>query len=116
MPAPSLVSVPPVPVLRPLAEIVTLPVPPTVSACPVPVLVPLSVSVPESELMRVAPPSVMAPLKVLLPLMLRSAPSSAIPVPLSVRASVTVMPPCTCRAPPLATVVAAAVVPSAAAL
>ncbi len=97
----------------PLVEIVTLPAPPTVSSCPVPVLVPLSVRVPASELIREALPSVIAPLNVLLPLVLRNAPPPEIPVPLSVRASATVMTPVTLRAAPLATVVSPAVVPSA---
>ena len=57
----------------------------------------------------------MFPAHLLLPLMLRRAPLAApTPWPRSVRASpVTVMPPCSCSAAPLATVVPPAVVPRA---
>ena len=110
-PAPSLVSVP-APVPRTPVS-VRLPAPPSVSAC-APEILPDSVSVPASELMRVAEPSVMAPAMLLTPDRLRSAPPAAMPVPFRVRASApTAIPPWTCRAAPLATVVPAAVLPSA---
>ena len=55
-----------------------------------------------------------APLKEFVPLIFLNAPSLAIPLPLSVKASApTAMPPCICSAAPLLTVVPAAVVPSA---
>ena len=60
----------------------------------------VSESWPESELIRVAPASVIAPKTPLLPAMLRSAPPLATPVPLSVRGSLPVPPPPPAIPPP----------------
>ena len=79
-----------------------------------PPMAPVSVSVPASLWILVAPVSVRAPVQVLAPERLRSAPSVERPVPLRVSASpVTVRPPCKRSAAPAATVVPAALVPSA---
>ena len=61
--------------------------------------------------MRLALASVIAPLTVLLPLTLRSAPPLLMPVPFSVKASASVMPPDNSSAAPASTVVPPADVP-----
>ena len=117
VPAPSFVKLA-APMLKPSIEV--LPAPPTVKSIPEPViaeLVPVSmVSVPESELMRVAPARVITLALVfvqrLLPPALRRAPPPDTPEPLRVMGSATVNPPLTSTAP-LDTVVVPAVVPSA---
>ena len=62
-----------------------------------------SVKRPASELIRVALPNVIVPEKVLLPLIFLKAPSVETPVPFRVKALLTLMPPCTCKAAPAAT-------------
>ena len=71
---------------------VVFPAPPSVSPN-APVIEPalLIVSVPASELIRVALPSVMSPAKLFAPLIFRKAPSVATPVPFSVSGSASVM-------------------------
>jgi len=74
-------------------------------------------SVSASVLIRVAAANVTAPVRVLLPETLSRAPLVVVvPVPLRVSESPTVIPPWTWRVAPEATVVPAAVVPSAVAL
>ena len=113
VPLPSFVK-PPVPRLTVPLKVV-LPEPPTLRLRFVPVTLPDTVSRPASELIRLLVPRAMfAPVQMLLPLMFRKAPSLASPEPLSVRASpVTVIPPCSCSAAELLTVVAPPVVPRA---
>ena len=112
VPAPSLVSEPVVVAITPVTAAPAPPPVPTVRFWPAPPMPPEIVKLPASEFTRVALPSVTAPVQVLRPLMLRSAPSAATPVPSSVRASpVTVIPPCSCSAAPEATVVPPAVEP-----
>ena len=97
-------------------EMEPLPAPPRVRAKVEPVIpVPaVSESVPASELIRLAEPRVTVPCQVLLPLMLRRAPSVEKPVPFKVRASApTVIPPCSWSAAPEVTEVPAAVPPRA---
>ena len=102
---------PPVPLTTPLNPM--LPAPVSVRRKPPLVNAPLKVSVPASDPIVAAEPSVIALLMLLVPLMLRSAPSLETPLPLSVNASApTAMLPCICKAAPLLTVVPAAVVPS----
>ena len=114
VPPPSFVSDP---VVEPITALIVVPPdPPTVSGCPAPVMPPVAiVSVPASELIRAPPtPSVIAPVQVLAPLILRSAPPTPTPVPFSVIASPIESPvPSICTAAPPATVVAPATVPSA---
>ena len=114
MPVPSFVSVPEVDVLMPDVERVVAPEPPTVRANPLPVIPPVRVKVPESELIRDAEPSVIAPDQELLPETLRRAPADEIPVPFKVNASApTEIPPCSSSAAPVETVTPPAVVPVA---
>ena len=75
---------------------------------------PVNVSVPASDAMVEAEPSVIAPLQELFPLIFRTAPVLVIPLALSVKPSApTAMLFWICNAAPLLTVVPAAVVPSA---
>ena len=114
VPEPSFVRAPAVEVLMPLVEIVVLALPPTVKANPVPVIPPVSVSVPLSELIRVAAPRVIAPLMELVPEMFRRAPALEMPVPLSVRASAPIeILPWTSREAPSVTLVPLVVEPNA---
>ena len=109
IPEPSMVNE-----LAPVAiasEIVVLPMPPTVRPYP-PLIPPVeSVKSPASELIRVLLPNVIVPLKVLLPLIFLKAPSVEMPVPFNVKALLTLMPPCACKAAPAETL--AEPVPSA---
>src|SRR5207249_11839608 len=90
-PAPLFVN-PPVPLTTPFST--TLLDPLTVSPKPPLVKVPDKVSVPASDAMVDADPSVRFPLQELLPLMFRRAPSLEMPPPLSVKPSApTAMPP-----------------------
>ena len=74
--------------------IVTFPAPLSVKRKPPLFTLPLSVNVPESELIVLAEPKVIAPAKLLLPLIFRNAPSLAMPEPFNVSVSVpTAMPP-----------------------
>ena len=84
------------PVVVPTApERVVSPAPPTVSVRVAPVMPPERVSRPLSLWRVELLPRVTAPVQVLLPEMLRRAPSVAMPVPLSVSGSpLIVMPPC----------------------
>ena len=112
MPAPSLVRVPVVVPMTPLMTV--LPAPPTVRPRPAPLILPETVSVPASELMRLAVTRATVPVQVLAPEMLRSAPSLEMPVPFKVRVSpVTVMLFCICSAAPAVTDAPPALVPSA---
>ena len=98
VPEPSLVNeLAPVPTTP---EIVVFPEPPTVRPNP-PLMPPVeSVKRPASELIRALLPNVIVPEKVLLPLIFLKAPSFEIPVPFKVKALLTLIPPCTCRAAP----------------
>ena len=116
MPLPSLVSVPEPVVMVPAT--MPLPVPPKVRFVLVPVMLlaaVLKVRLSASELISTPlEPNVTVPCQTLLPLMLRSAPSAEIPVPLSVSDSApTVMLFWICKAAPEVTEVPAAVVPRA---
>ena len=71
----------------------------------------IKVSEPASEVISVSPVRVTKLVKTLAPDKLRKAPVDEIPVPVTVMASATLMPPVNCRAAPLATVVPAAVLP-----
>jgi len=113
VPVPFLVRVPAAPVLMPVVLMVVFPKPPTVRAKPVPVMPPVSVSVPESELMVAAEPSVIAPLHVLLFAGFSNAPKPP-PVPFRVIGSAMLSPvPLSSTFAPLTTVVAPATVPRA---
>ena len=106
------ISLLPVPLIAP--EIVTPELPSTVNRFPPCVTVPERVNVPESEAILDAEPRVTLPCQVLFPEVLRSAPLLLTPVPFSVRASAPiVIPPLNYIAPPLVTVVPAAVVSKA---
>ena len=83
---------PPVPLTTPLKVI--FPAPVSVRRKPPLVKAPLRVNVPASDAIVVAEPSVTEPLMLLLPLMLRMAPSFETPLPFRVSASApTAMPP-----------------------
>ena len=112
-PLPSFVNEPAPSASTPLAAM--SPEPPKVTPRSAADNVPPNVNKPESELIRVAVFSVSEPPKMLVPEILRNAPLLAAPVPLKVSGSApTEMLPCNCNAAPSATVVAPAVVPSAA--
>jgi hypothetical protein len=112
VPAPSFVKEPLPSANTPLA--ITLPAPPKLTPKSAELIPPLNVNTSASLLIRVALASVIAPPKLLLPIMLRNAPSLEIPVPFSVNPSEpTAIPPCNCNAAPVETVVAPAVVPRA---
>ena len=98
------------------SDTAVLPAPPKVRSKVAPVigLPEAKVKVPASELIRAAEPSVTTPDTVLAPTTLRKAPPPRTPVPLSVSASATVMPPCSDSVAPASTVVPPALVPSAA--
>ena len=96
--------------------IAVLPAPPTVSPTFDPLTVPPRVNVPASDETRDALPKLSVPLWVLSPLRLRSTPPADTPVPLIVRFSEMVMLFDMANTAPLSTVVAPAVVPSAAEL
>ena len=98
-------------------ETVTLPAPPKVRELEPLFKAPESVSVSASELIRVAPVLVIAPAKLLFPLMLRNAPVLEIPSPISevMALAPTLMPPLKRKAAPVPTEIEPAVVPSAAA-
>ena len=134
--APSRVTVP-APTVKPVKvfapESVTLPLPSALFTEAVPMIpettmfpsppktvlkappkAPVSVSVPASELMRVAPVRVRAPAKVLAPETLRRAPELLMPPPLKVSGSArVVIPPWISRAAPEVIVVFPATVPRA---
>ena len=110
VPEPFLVRVPVVVPMAPL--IATVPEPSTVRFMAAPPIELERVSVPESDWTWEWLVNVIAPLKVLLPLVLRITPVVDEPVPAIERASVSVMPPLTDRAPVEAIDVEPADVPS----
>ena len=112
LPAPSLFNAPVVVPITPLISVSAAPLIVKFLAAPS-TLAPM-VKVPASVLICASLAKVIAPFHELVPLMLRSAPAPAIPVPFKVSASAPiVMPPCNSNAAPFATVTPPAAVPAA---